>query len=198
MTTANKITLARIALIPVFVMLAVYYGRSVREGQPRDWMHFAAVAVFIVAAASDGLDGYIARRFNQRSKLGVVLDPIADKGLLLTAIITLSVANWKVEFEPWFPILVITRDAVILVGTGVLHYLVGHVQVKPSWMGKTATLCQMIAVAYVMLQIDLGPAINRVPMLLAGFFTFVSGVGYVMEGIRQLQQTGHGNAEKSA
>ena len=82
MTTANKITVVRILMIPVFVTLAIYYGQSIQEGDPQDWQRFAAIAVFLLAAVSDGLDGYVARRYNQRSSLGMILDPIADKGLL--------------------------------------------------------------------------------------------------------------------
>src|SRR5213595_3108531 len=99
MTTANKITLVRILMIPAFVTMAIYYGESVKRGQPLEWQRFAAIAIFIVAAVSDGLDGYVARRYNQRSSLGVILDPIADKGLLLSGIITLSISNWS-EVDP--------------------------------------------------------------------------------------------------
>src|SRR6187455_2958546 len=95
MTLANKITITRIFMIPLFVMMAIYYGRGVQRGQPQDWQRFAAILLFLGAAASDGLDGYIARRYNQRSALGVILDPIADKGLLLSGIITLSISNWS-------------------------------------------------------------------------------------------------------
>ncbi len=122
MTTANKITVIRILMIPVFVTLAIYYGQSIQEGSPQDWQRFAAIAVFLLAAVSDGLDGYVARRYNQRSSLGMILDPIADKGLLLSGIITLSISNWSTgdqhygKFPAWFPVLVITRDTVILVG----------------------------------------------------------------------------------
>ncbi|MGZ5504460.1 MAG: CDP-alcohol phosphatidyltransferase family protein, partial [Chthoniobacterales bacterium] len=83
MTTANKITIVRILLIPAFVTMAIYYGQSVQAGEPAEWMRFTAIAIFLIAAVSDGLDGYVARRYNQRSRLGVILDPIADKGLLL-------------------------------------------------------------------------------------------------------------------
>src|SRR5438874_6024421 len=116
-------------MIPVFVALAIYYGESVRRGDPQEWQRFAAIIIFLLAAASDGVDGYIARRYNQRSQLGVVLDPIADKGLLLAAIITLSFSKWSYEFPLWFPVLVITRDAVILVGSLVLPFLIGKVHV---------------------------------------------------------------------
>lgn len=206
MTTANKITVTRIMLIPVFVMMAIYYGRGMKSGHPRDWQRIAAIFLFLTAAASDGLDGYVARRYNQRSRLGVVLDPIADKGLLLAAIITLSFSNWTYEFPLWFPVLVITRDAVILIGTALLHYLVGEVQVRPSWVGKTATALQMIAISMVLvLPGDLfartvkicGQSLDLnfldIPVTLAGIFTLISGIGYVMRGIRQFQAGGHAN-----
>ena len=95
MTTANKITVIRILMIPVFVTLAIYYGEGLQEGKPQDWQRFAAIAVFLAAALSDGLDGFVARHYNQRSSLGMILDPIADKGLLLSGIITLSISNWS-------------------------------------------------------------------------------------------------------
>jgi CDP-diacylglycerol--glycerol-3-phosphate 3-phosphatidyltransferase len=207
MTTANKITVARILMIPLFVMMAIYYGRGVQHGTPHDWQRICAIIIFVIAAASDGVDGYIARHYNQKSQLGVILDPIADKGLLLAGVITLSFSNWTYEFPIWFPVLVITRDAVIVVGTIVLHYLVGTVDVKPSWMGKTATVMQMIAIGFTMLQYNFpignfGIAAQKidvnfldVPVALAGFFTLISGIGYVAEGIRQLQAGGHGNAK---
>src|SRR6202171_3513085 len=146
MTTANKITIVRILMIPVFVALAIYYEQSIQRGDPLEWQRFAAITVFLLAAASDGLDGYVARRYNQRSSLGMILDPIADKGLLLSGIITLSISNWSQvdahygKFPAWFPVLVITRDAVILIGSALLHVLNGTVRVRPSWTGKVATV----------------------------------------------------------
>jgi CDP-diacylglycerol--glycerol-3-phosphate 3-phosphatidyltransferase len=198
MTTANKITVVRILMIPVFVTLAIYYGESIQRGDPLEWQRFAAIAVFLLAAVSDGLDGYVARRYNQRSSLGVILDPIADKGLLLAGIITLSISNWSQsdpdygKFPAWFPVLVITRDAVILVGSAVLHLLNGKVQVRPSWTGKVATVLQMAAIAWVMLQLRFLPLPWVV--IAAGIFTFISGIVYVMDGVRQLQAGGHANA----
>src|SRR5437868_6475813 len=202
MTTANKITVVRILMIPVFVTLAIYYGASVTRGEPLEWQRFTAIAVFLLAAVSDGLDGYVARRYNQRSSLGVILDPIADKGLLLSGIITMSISNWSEsdpdygKFPAWFPVLVITRDVVILVGTAVLSLLVGldRVKVKPNWTGKVATVLQMAAIAWVMLQLKVPPLIYVV--LAAGLFTLISGIVYVTDGVRQLQAEGHANATK--
>jgi len=199
MTTANKITVVRILMIPAFVTMAIYYGQSIQRHDPLEWQRFTAIAIFLIAAVSDGLDGYIARRYKQRSALGAILDPIADKGLLLSGIITLSISNWSEvdpdygRFPAWFPVLVITRDAVILVGAIILHYFIGNkMRVKPSWTGKVATVCQMCAIAWVMLQLHFLPLIFVV--FVAGIFTLVSGVIYVMEGVRQLQAEGDAHA----
>jgi len=199
MTTANKITVARILMIPLFVTMAIYYGESIQRHEPLEWQRFTAIIIFLIAAVSDGFDGYIARRYKQRSSLGAILDPIADKGLLLSGIITLSISNWSEsdpdygQFPIWFPVLVITRDAVILVGAGILHFFIGaKMRVKPSWTGKVATVCQMCAIAWVMLQLHFLPLIFVV--IVAGVFTLVSGVIYVVEGVRQLQAEGHAHA----
>jgi CDP-diacylglycerol--glycerol-3-phosphate 3-phosphatidyltransferase len=197
MTTANKITIVRILMIPAFVTMAIYYGQSIQRGEPLEWQRFTAIAIFLLASVSDGLDGYVARRYNQRSNLGVILDPIADKGLLLSGIITLSISNWSEDpeygrFPAWFPVLIITRDEVILVGSVVLHLLVGKVQVKPSWTGKVATVLQMVAIAWVMLQLRFLPLIYIV--VAAGLFTLISGIIYVRNGVQQLQTQGHANA----
>ena len=201
MTTANKITVVRILMIPAFVAMAIYYGQSIQRGAPLEWMRFTAIAIFLIAAVSDGLDGYVARRYNQRSSLGVILDPIADKGLLLSGIITLSLSNWS-EVDPdygrfpvWFPVLVISRDAILFVGAAVLYLLVGKVHVKPNWTGKVATVLQMIAIGWVMLQLRLLPILYVV--IVAGFFTLISGIVYVTDGIRQLQAAGHAHPKKT-
>jgi CDP-diacylglycerol--glycerol-3-phosphate 3-phosphatidyltransferase len=203
MTTANKMTLARILLIPVFVMMAIYYGH-----QHEPWQRWCAVAVFFIAAASDGIDGYIARHYNQRSKLGVVLDPIADKGLLLAGIITLSFSNWDYEFPIWFPVLVIARDLIVVAGALVLHLLNGTVRVRASWAGKCATALQMVALGLVMLEFNpfdftlpLGHAgvpvkVLDLPVVLGGFFSAICGFGYVVDGIGQLHARGHGDPEQ--
>ena len=200
MTTANKITIVRILMIPAFVLMAIYYGESIKRSEPLEWQRFAAITIFILAAVSDGLDGYVARRYHQRSTLGAYLDPIADKGLLLSGIITLSISNWSEadpdygRFPAWFPVLVISRDAVILVGAIILYLLNGKVHVKPNWTGKVATVCQMCAIGWVMLQLRFLPLLLVV--VVAGIFTFVSGVVYVLDGVRQLQAEGHAHPQR--
>lgn len=209
MTTATKITVTRILLIPLFVMMVLYYGRSVSAGHPLEWQRWAALIIFIVAAVSDGIDGYIARHFNQKSRLGEILDPIADKGLLLAGIISLSISGWSYEFPIWFPVLVIARDVIVVAGAIGLQLLNGVVHVKPSRTGKCATAFQMIALVLVMLQYNpftsplvIGPWAGEVhfldlPVWIAGLFTAVSGVGYVADGIHQLHLRDHGDPDSA-
>lgn len=181
MTFATQITLVRIFLIPVFVLCAVYYGRSVEEGAAVEAWRYAAIGAFLLASVSDAFDGWVARRFNQMSRLGAVLDPLADKGLLLSAIITLSVSPWNYALPLWFPVLVIARDVVIVTGCVVVRFVTDDLEVRPSWTGKAATALQMVAVAWVMLQIPH----NEVSVWAAGVFTLVSGIDYVIRGVGQ-------------
>lgn len=187
MTLPNQITIGRILLIPVFVVLAIYYGKTASAGHPDETLRLATIGVFLVAALSDGVDGWLARRFHLKSRLGAILDPIADKGLMLTAIITLSVTKWPYELPVWYPVLVIARDVIIVTGCGVLRLLNDHLEVKPSLLGKTSTFLQMLTVAVVMLQFSWAETI----VWISGAVTLLSGIGYLAVGIGQLQDGGH-------
>src|SRR5215471_11347297 len=124
MTTANKITILRILLIPFFVVEVLYY---VKEGH--ELHRTLALLSFAVAAICDGVDGYIARRYNQRSELGSILDPLADKLLLLSGIVVLSF-NHGPYFETvplWLTATVIGRDVLLLIGLVVIQMTVGKV-----------------------------------------------------------------------
>ena len=187
MTLPNQITIARILMIPVFVVLAIYYGKSASAGHPDEHLRLATIVVFLVAALSDGIDGWIARRFRLKSRLGAILDPIADKGLMLTAIITLSVTSWPYELPVWYPVLVIARDIMIVTGCGVLRILNDHLEVRPSLLGKASTFLQMLTVAVVMLQWQYCEPV----VWISGIVTLLSGFAYMAEGIRLLQAGGH-------
>ena len=187
MTLPNQITIGRILLIPVFVVLAIYYGKTASAGHPDETLRMATIGVFLLASLSDGIDGWIARRFQLRSRLGAILDPIADKGLMLTAIITLSVTKWPYELPVWYPVLVIARDLIIVTGCAVLRLLNDHLEVRPSLLGKVSTFLQMLTVAVVMLQWR-----HCDPVVwISGVVTLLSGFGYIALGIRQLQDGGH-------
>ena len=185
MTLATKITILRIALIPVFAAVAWWYGRTVAEGQPQEWMRIGAAGVFIFAATTDGVDGFIARHFNQRSQLGSILDPIADKGLVLVAIAVLALGDWADAFPLWFPLVVIAREALLFFGFVFLTRTIGAVPIRPSWIGKAATACQILAILWVVMRVTDISSIYCV--ILATVLTVASGLGYLMEGIHQLR-----------
>ena len=194
MTTATKITIGRLLLIPVFVGFAVHYGETVSAGEAVDFYRWMAVAVFILASVSDALDGYIARHFNQQSRLGKILDPAADKGLMLAAVLTLTFSSWPGGLPLWFTTIVISRDVVLILGALLLNHVVGHVRVESHWTGKVATCFQMVLLAWVMLQFPEG-GIKTVILGIAGAFTFISGLLYVIDGIGQAQASGFGEAD---
>ena len=184
MTLASKITIARILLVPVFAVLAVSYGRSVETGNPDEHLRWWALAVFVTASATDGVDGWIARRFNQRSKFGAFIDPIADKSLLLTGVVTLSLVDWGAvgwRLPLWFAALVVMRDCVILGGILILYSGRRKVAIAPHWSGKVCTVAQMFALGWVMLRVVWFPPFW--PCVAAGFFTVWSAVAYVRQGL---------------
>jgi len=179
LTLANQITIVRILLIPVFVTFAIYY---VREGL--EWQWLSAVAVFFTAAVTDGIDGYIARKYSQKSRLGTLLDPLADKLLLVSALVLFSIDNGE-AFERiplWFPILIISRDLLLLGGSTLLQFIHGNFVARPRVVGKIATVCQMITIGWVLLRFE--PTYLRYPLYAAGIFTFVSAIWYVYDGVR--------------
>lgn len=189
MTLASKITLGRIALVPVFAMYVARYGMSVGDGNPQENLRWTALALFILASATDGVDGWIARRFNQKSKFGAFIDPLADKFLLITAIVFLSAFPWGEHdwrIPPWFAALVILRDTLIVLGIILVKRSARQVRYEPHWTGKVCTVTQMIAVGWVMLKVDLLPPLY--PCLLAALFTVWSAVNYYREAARQIRR----------
>jgi CDP-diacylglycerol--glycerol-3-phosphate 3-phosphatidyltransferase len=185
MTTANRITILRILLIPFFVVEVLYYvrGGSTGHHEVHRWL---ALATFAVAAICDGVDGYIARHFNQRSELGAILDPMADKLLLVSGIVVLSRQNepYLAGVPLWLTGTVIGRDVLLLLGLLVIQMIVGQVKVRPRLLGKVATVLQMAVVLWILLKWDrrwlywwtLG----------AGLCTGISGLLYVWDGTRLL------------
>src|SRR5215472_14664566 len=137
MTTANKVTIGRILLIPFFVVEVLYYMKT-----GNDVHRLLAILAFGLASIFDGVDGYIARRYNQRSELGAVLDPLADKLLLISGIVLLSFDQrpYLQSVPLWLTGTIIGRDILLLIGLIVIQMMVGKVGVKPRFLGKVATV----------------------------------------------------------
>ena len=185
MTTANKITILRILLIPFFVVEMIYYVRTGNED-----FRLAGLLSFAVASILDGVDGYIARRYHQRSELGTILDPLADKLLLVSAIVVLSFDNaphlGQIPF--WLTGTIIGRDLLLGLGAVVVRLVVGKITVRPRVTGKIATVLQMAVIIWLLLEWDAGQGAAWLELveLGAGLFTGASGLLYVFDGAKQL------------
>ncbi|MDB6015605.1 MAG: CDP-diacylglycerol--glycerol-3-phosphate 3-phosphatidyltransferase [Pedosphaera sp.] len=181
MTTANKVTILRILLIPFFIVQILYYFRTGNETH-----RFLGLISFAVAAILDGVDGYIARRYNQKSELGAVLDPLGDKLLLVSGIVLLSFSNQSyLKVIPlWFTVTVISRDMVLTIGMVLIHMICGKVMIRPRILGKIATVLQMIVVLWTLLKWE--PVWLDYLVWGAVVCTGISGLRYVWDGMRQL------------
>ena len=185
MTTANKITILRILLVPFFVVELIYYIETGNE------IHrLVAILSFAIAAVLDGVDGFIARHFNQKSELGAILDPLADKLLLVSGIVALSLnhGSFLGQIPLWLTGTIIGRDILILIGMVVIQLTVGKVAVQPRITGKCATVLQMAVVIWILLKWDqhLNPLWVKYLMTGAAVCTGVSGLLYVWDGVKQL------------
>jgi cardiolipin synthase len=189
-TLPNILTMVRMALIPVFVG-ALYYQRF-------GW----ALAVFVIAGVTDGLDGLFARRFNQYSQLGQILDPVADKLLLVTSFIALSMPSIMepsalVQPHPrhlpvpfWVTAAVISRDVFIIVGAATINVVTGFRGFRPSWLGKANTTVQIVSVVLILAAASFPPLRGYLPTVYTTvfFFAVVSGAHYVFWASKLLNE----------
>lgn len=187
LTLATKVTLLRFMGIPFFVLMMIYYGVSLREGAPDERYRIAALLIFLTVALTDALDGFLARSRGEITRLGSILDPLADKSLLLAAIILLtrpSMPELSPQLPIWFALAVISRDVLLVIGAVVLHHLSGHVEVQPRLTGKIATVLQMGAVVWVLAA---GPYSALIGLAAAAAaFTLISGTQYLFDYIHQI------------
>jgi len=189
LTLANKITILRILGVPVFILMLVYYTMGLAQGNAEELYRSVALVIFVVLASTDALDGYYARSRNEITTLGRMLDPIADKSLLLSGLILLTrptLPGLLPHIPIWFTLLVISRDVVLILGSIIIHALVGHVEVKPRMVGKIATFFQMVTIVWVL--IGGAPGHFLACVITAGAFTFLSGALYILDGTRQLER----------
>lgn len=192
LTIPNLLTFLRMALIPVFASL-LFYGNS-------HW----ALLVFVIAGVSDGIDGFVARRFEQESELGTIIDPIADKLLMTVAFIVLSLPGVlePVRFLPvpfWVTAAVIGRDVLIITVAGAINIMTGFKGFRPSWLGKLSTFVQVVAVTLVLVAAVTGysfylPTVYFFVVLLA----VVSGIHYIFQVAKLMKEEEAAKKEESA
>jgi len=169
LTTANQITILRLVFVPIFAILVI--GRH----------DTGALAVMAAAAFSDILDGTVARAFRQVSPLGVALDPIADKVLMSTAFVTLS---FRGALPWWLTIMVLSRDAVILITALLIILVAGYRPFYPTLLGKSSTVIQSITVFAALCMLAQVPWITitvvQIFISLAAGITVASGLHYLV------------------
>ncbi|HBU68982.1 MAG TPA: CDP-diacylglycerol--glycerol-3-phosphate 3-phosphatidyltransferase [Elusimicrobia bacterium] len=169
MTLANKITLVRIFLIPVFIVLLL-------QGLA-PW----PAIIFTFTILSDALDGFVARYKKQKTQLGSFLDPLADKLLMLSSYLTLAFLG---KLSLWIFVVILSRDIIIVLGWTVIYILKGSTEIKPRVLSKITTVFQMFTVWIIILGI---PQSVTEPLLLATVgFTVISGLDYFISGSKRL------------
>jgi len=179
MTLANRITILRILLVPVFVIFVTYgYYKSMLMFQ------YAALGVFIFCILTDALDGFIARTFNQQTSLGIFLDPLADKLLLVSAFIFLGL-SFVNKIPLWVSMLVVGREFIILIGWLVVYlFSTKKNNLNPSILGKMTTFFQMITILLCL--INLPYQYLRWIIFLTVAVTIISTVDYILRGSKKL------------
>ena len=172
LTIPNLITLFRIILTPLFIIFLI-------QGNYRK-----AFVVFVLAGVSDMADGLIARTWQQKSRLGSYLDPLADKLLMAASFVTLSIYH---QIPPWLTVVVLSRDVILAVGVVIFRLADIPLVVRPSLAGKWTTTFQLITVGFVLLNKiwAFPPLVLPVFFYVTGALTTVSGLQYFYRGIKQ-------------
>jgi len=167
----NSLTVARIILIPVFITAVIYKK------------HQHALFLFLLAAITDLLDGFIARITHQKTALGRFLDPLADKLLLTSSFILFSFYEW---IPLWLTITVISRDFIIVAGWLLLYMITHDIRIEPMLLGKTAIALQLITLALVLFHVNMPTIATPKDILFAvtAAVTAVSGLQYIYAGLR--------------
>ncbi|HET9818133.1 MAG TPA: CDP-alcohol phosphatidyltransferase family protein [Rhodanobacteraceae bacterium] len=162
----NLISVLRIASVAPLIA-TILWGR-----------YETALVIAAVAGVSDGVDGYLARRFRWQSRLGSILDPVADKLMLVGCLVALG---WLHEAPRWLVVLVVVRDAVIVLGALAWHRILHAFQVRPSWLSKTTTVAQIGFVVLVLADQAFGWGVPMaIPVWVVAVLTAASGLDYVV------------------
>jgi len=176
----NLLTLVRILLTPLLIIFLI------------DKRYELAFLVFCIAGVTDGLDGFIARVMKQKTRIGAILDPIADKALLVSSYITMAVIG---IIPDWLAVIVISRDVIIIFGVMVLLLFHSGVEICPSIISKLTTLFQLVTIFFVLggivFNFNCKPVITSLYVTTA-ILTIASGLHYVYKGVKILGTENNG------
>jgi cardiolipin synthase len=169
----NALTLLRLVMVP-FLIFLLHEGRF-----------GAALALFAFAGLTDAADGFVAKRFGQETELGKVIDPIADKALVVALYVSLAWLGW-VPF--WLVVAVVARDAIIVAGALAFHYLTGALEMAPTYLSKANTAVQLVYVGLVLVDAAFAADLAAWRGYLAALVlvtTIASGLQYVVLWLRK-------------
>ncbi len=186
LTFANKVTVGRILLVPFFIATVLSFSPE------RPYLRWVALGLFLIAVISDVIDGYIARVHHQKTKAGAILDPLADKVLLISAFICLYIRRGNFEeivFPLWFVVAIISRDIILLSGAMIIQLMTGQLEIEPNRSGKTTAFLQIVCIFGMLLQWSF----TKVFWYMALVATIISGVIYIKEGIKFINEHGSSN-----
>ncbi|MBU2541909.1 MAG: CDP-alcohol phosphatidyltransferase family protein [Candidatus Omnitrophica bacterium] len=174
MRYANKISAFRILTIPFLVATILYYTPQ------KDYLRVIALVIFFLAIVSDVLDGLVARIYKEKTKLGPILDPLADKLLLMSAYIFLFARRefFLVKLPLSVVLVVISRDAIILLGTFLIFLVRQDIKIIPTSWGKLTTFFQMSTIVVILLEFKYSHFLWNLAIL----FTVISGIDYIRRG----------------
>ena len=173
----NILAFVRLLLAPVMFFLLVDRDSALLQGIHYSWLDYMAAFIFVVASATDFFDGYIARKFDQITTLGKILDPLADKMLTLAGFLGLMMLD---RADPWAIYLILTRELFI---TGLRVSAVSEqIDISASWMGKVKTVVQMIAIGFLLMEWPGGTALLWAAVAL----TLYSGYEYVQAFLQKV------------
>jgi len=179
LTFANKVTIGRILLVPFFIGTVLYFSPD------RPYLRWIALGLFLTAVISDIIDGYIARVHHQKTKAGAILDPLADKILLISAFICLYIRRGSFEeivFPLWFVVAIISRDIILIFGAMIIQLATGKLEIEANRSGKMTAFLQVVCILGMLLQWPF----TKVFWYVALVATIVSGIIYIKEGIKHI------------
>lgn len=178
MNLPNFLTLMRIFLVPVLVIFLI-------QG-----LFFNALMIFVVAGITDALDGFLARTLKQKTTLGSYMDPLADKALIISSFVTLSILGM---IPAWLAVIVVSRDFVILLGVAVLFFMSVSFEIRPAFVSKVTTALQLLTILFVLLleclPKDFYCRLVEVVYWVTALFTVISGLNYVAKGVKFINST---------
>lgn len=203
LTWANRITVTRILLIVPFIILMLHN----HDGRYGTLYRYIALGVFVVMSVSDGVDGYLARKYNQMTRLGSFLDPMADKLLMASALLLMASDSACIkgfELPDWVVVLILGKDVFLLIGFLIVYFLTLQVRIVPAYVGKVATVLQLSMVTGILIAPEISNTIEGWIWVLRSLWwsaaatAIIATLMYIRTGIKYIEEFESQHSNKKA